>query len=245
MGSSVSKGASSTLNAVKIAPKHAPANTVRKYPTRPPPTSLPHTNIQELQPSPTASIRPTVYPVTHASSSYNTVSLHPQSKPESQSLEKDTSLAARLQQLGPVQPNSSTFDIARTSHLSSPNRSPSSKLIPNSSFPPSGQPPQHAFTPSTTSAPSQPIFPVPASNPAISLLTARYRLAADAEREFENTGRKGAKGKEFLDVTTLRQVLVMRGKGMSEAQIEETLELGKGVVRRLGGRGVVEAAGGD
>lgn len=77
------------------------------------------------------------------------------------------------------------------------------------------------------------------------MLTARYRLAADAEKEFENTGRKGAKGREFLDVTTLRQVLVMRGRGMSEVQIEETLELGKGVVRRLGGRGVVEAAGGD
>jgi len=75
------------------------------------------------------------------------------------------------------------------------------------------------------------------------LLTARYRLAAEAEQEFENTGRKGSEGRQFLDVGTLRQVLVMRGEGRPEGDIEKQLELRRGVVGRLGRVGVVGVGG--
>lgn len=76
----------------------------------------------------------------------------------------------------------------------------------------------------------------------MSLLTARYRIAAEAEEEFENTGRKGSGGRRFLDVVTLRQVLVLRKKGMGEGAIEEALGLRAGSVGKLGRRGVVGVA---
>jgi hypothetical protein len=103
-----------------------------------------------------------------------------------------------------------------------------------------------SFIPSN---PSQTIFPSAQQrpggrvNPAVSLLTARYRLAEEAEKEFAEIGRTGAKGRQFLDVVTLSQVLVMREKGVSGDEIERKLGLRKGVVGRLGGRGVVGVAG--
>lgn len=75
------------------------------------------------------------------------------------------------------------------------------------------------------------------------MLTARYRLAAEAEQEFEDTGRRGAEGRQFLDVGTLRQVLVMRGEGREDGEIERGLGLRRGVVGRLGRVGVVDVAG--
>ena len=68
-------------------------------------------------------------------------------------------------------------------------------------------------------------------------------MAEEAEKEFAEIGRTGAKGRQFLDVVTLRQVLVMREKSVSEDEIERKLGLRKGVVGRLGGRGVVGVAG--
>jgi hypothetical protein len=77
-------------------------------------------------------------------------------------------------------------------------------------------------------------------NPAVSLLTARYRLAEEAEREFAGLGRKGYEGRSFLDVVTLRQVLVLRDeKGLENGEIERRLGLKNGVVGRLGRGGVV------
>jgi hypothetical protein len=46
-----------------------------------------------------------------------------------------------------------------------------------------------------------------------------------------------------LDVVTLRQVLVLRDRGVSEGEIEGRLELRSGVVGRLGGKGVVSVTG--
>jgi len=67
-------------------------------------------------------------------------------------------------------------------------------------------------------------------------------LAAEAEQEFEGLGRKGSPGRSFLDVVTLRQVLVLRDeKGLSSKEIERKLELKRGTVDRLGERGVVSA----
>tara|TARA_R110002060_G_scaffold52265_1_gene63201 strand:- start:162 stop:509 length:348 start_codon:yes stop_codon:yes gene_type:complete len=79
------------------------------------------------------------------------------------------------------------------------------------------------------------------SNPAVSLLTARYRLAGEAENEFARTGKStAAEGRQFLDVLTLRQILVLRDeKGVEAGEIERSLGLKKGVVERLGRRGVV------
>ena len=71
------------------------------------------------------------------------------------------------------------------------------------------------------------------------VLTARERLQQQAEVEFAKTGR-GDGEKSFLDVSTIRQLLVLRDeRGMGEEEIEKSLGLAQGVVRRLGQRGVV------
>lgn len=71
------------------------------------------------------------------------------------------------------------------------------------------------------------------------VLTARDSLQQQAEVEFAKTGR-GDGGKSFLDVSTIRQLLVLRDeRGMGGEEIEKKLGLAQGVVRRLGSRGVV------
>ncbi|OTB04500.1 hypothetical protein M426DRAFT_155455 [Hypoxylon sp. CI-4A] len=82
---------------------------------------------------------------------------------------------------------------------------------------------------------SGPGFPSPAQNPTLGALEARQQLQDRAEREFENIGQ----GKEFLDVGTLKQILVMQGRGTPAADIEKRLRLKSGVVGRLGPRGVI------
>lgn len=57
--------------------------------------------------------------------------------------------------------------------------------------------------------------------------------------EFAEIGRPSSKGRQFLDVVTIRQILIMREKGSSARHIEESLGLRQGVVGRLGTRGVV------
>lgn len=71
------------------------------------------------------------------------------------------------------------------------------------------------------------------------VLTARERLQQQAEIEFAKTGR-GDGGKSFLDVSTIRQLIVLRDeKEMDAEEIEKRLGLANGVVGRLGPRGVV------
>ena len=71
------------------------------------------------------------------------------------------------------------------------------------------------------------------------VLTARERLQQQAEVEFAKTGR-GDGGKTFLDISTVRHVIVLRDeKGMGGAEIEKQLGLARGVVGRLGPSGVV------
>ena len=75
------------------------------------------------------------------------------------------------------------------------------------------------------------------------LLEARSRLAAEAEEEFANVGRKGHR-RGVLDVITIRQILKLRDEnGLSGEEIERQLELKRGVVSRLGPRGVVSGSG--
>ena len=57
-------------------------------------------------------------------------------------------------------------------------------------------------------------------------------------------GKKGFPGRRFLDVVTIRQVLVMRDeRRIEEEEIERRLELEVGTVRRLGPRGIVGDVG--
>lgn len=140
----------------------------------------------------------------------------------------DLALNERMRQLGPVQPNP-TFSNSSTFNSQSVNR-PSS---PGSGFMPS------------KSSPQQSIFPNPALNPAVLLLEARQRLAEQAEEEFDDVGRlgKGKKGREFLDVVTIRQILRLRDQmGRSDKDIEEGLQLREGLVGRLGKPGLVSGS---
>ena len=89
---------------------------------------------------------------------------------------------------------------------------------------------------------SQP-FPVsqfaenPRNNPSIAILEARQRLQEEAEKEFQTGGRVG--GRQFLDVITIRQILQMRDeRGMKAEDIEQRMGLKKGVVARLGPKGI-------
>ena len=64
------------------------------------------------------------------------------------------------------------------------------------------------------------------------------------EAEFAQIGKKGFPGRRFLDIVTIRQILVMRDeKGLGKEEIERTLSLEEGTVKRLGGKGVVADVG--
>ena len=100
--------------------------------------------------------------------------------------------------------------------------------------------PSHQGLPGPPQASHSQIFPDPSRNPAIQVLTARERLSQEAEKEFIQAGRAGHAGRQFLDVITIRQVLMLRDeKGLAEGEIEKRLGLRKGVVGRLGPKGVV------
>lgn len=104
---------------------------------------------------------------------------------------------------------------------------PNPTLSPSSAF---GQP-----TNSTGA-----VVPDPRKNPAIAVLHARARLQEKAEVE-ERAGRgPSAKGREFLDVFEMRQVLTMRDlQGKTPKEIEKKMGLKEGVVARMGGPGVL------
>ncbi|ESZ89474.1 hypothetical protein SBOR_10141 [Sclerotinia borealis F-4128] len=210
-------GPSKTLAKASKAASLSASNTARKYPTRSPPPSSPRTNVEPNRPSPTAKLGPTVHPET------STSSIRDQSINLDAS-DPDIGLNSRLRELGPVQPsptqsNSSTFNQTSAQDASTPG----ANFIPSAS------------------APLQSIYPT-ATNPAISLLAARYRIAEEAEKDFETIGRKGSEGRKYLDVATIRTVLVYRAEGMPDAEIERRLEIKSGMVKSLGGR-VVSVTG--
>lgn len=97
--------------------------------------------------------------------------------------------------------------------------------------------PTSAFNPNQS---ARPAGPDPRQNPAVLVLDARARLQGQAEIEFMEAGKRGHEGREFLDVYTIRQILQLRdGHGQSAERIEQKLGLKKGVVERLGAKGVV------
>lgn len=126
-------------------------------------------------------------------------------------------LAQRLREIGVVQPN--------------PTYSHTSTAVPMS--PPLEQ-----------TSNSGPIFPSPANNPVLNALEARERVQREAEEELESLGVSNSQGRRFLQAGMVRDILMMREKGASEAQIENRFHLRKGVLRRLGPRGLYEPAGG-
>jgi hypothetical protein len=151
----------------------------------------------------------------------------------------DLALAARMRQLGPVHHNNTSSSNNQTTPPPPGTLSPTNPGATD--FRPTN------FQPSASS-PSQTVFPARNAvggreNAAVSLLTARYRLAEEAEREFAEMGRRGEKGRRFLDVFTIRRVLGMREEGVEEGEIERRLGLAQGSVARLGRRGVVGLGG--
>ena len=131
----------------------------------------------------------------------------------------NAAFSARLRQMGAVQPN--------------PHFSNSSTAGPRGSGP--------APTTRGEESPPPPSWPSARDNATLGVLEARRRLEEQAEAEMDQMGRASDKGRELLDVGTIRRVLLMRRQGRSDGEIEERFHLRPGVVGRLGPRGVVEA----
>lgn len=126
-------------------------------------------------------------------------------------------LAQRLRDIGVVQPN--------------PTYSPSSTASPMSS-------------PLRQTANSGPIFPSPSKNPVLSALEARDRLQREAEEDFESMGQSGFQGRRFLYAGMVRDILVMRERGATEAEIENRFNLKKGLLKRLGPKQLYKSTSG-
>lgn len=127
---------------------------------------------------------------------------------------RDPHFAASLRSIGPVNP-APTY-----SHSSTFNPAPSATPQPDQS--------------------AQLVFPQSATNPALLVLSARERIAQAAEREAEQVGKPSFAGREFVDALTIRQAISMRDKqGYPPAEIEDSLQLKRGVMERLGKRGIV------
>ncbi|RKF82800.1 hypothetical protein GcM3_020016 [Golovinomyces cichoracearum] len=146
----------------------------------------------------------------------------------------DKSLNKRLQQIGPVQPPI-VLAIPPSPHL----RSSNPPISGNSSSELSEQ--VSLTSPAVGRPRSEVMFKTPVSNAAISLLKARDRYSEEAEAELANLGKKGQKGRRYLDIDMLRQVLIMRqaNGGLADEEIESRLGLHVGVVSLLGKIGVV------
>jgi hypothetical protein len=126
--------------------------------------------------------------------------------PDSSNL-PSAAFAARLKQMGVVQPNptfSPSSTASATPHL------PLSHGIPS------------------------PQFPSATNNQTLGVLDARRRLQERADDELANMGKSSDQGREFLDIHTIRDILARRQRGDSPESIEKRLNLRAGVVKRLG-----------
>lgn len=134
---------------------------------------------------------------------------------------RDPHFASRLNELGPVKPYP-TFSTSSTSSVTGAS---------------------NASDRSASSPFGSGIYPTPASNPAIAILTARSHIQQAVEQEKINAGRSGFEGRQYLDIATIRKVLTLRDEqGMKAEDIEKVLRLKKGTVDGFGRVGVVEAA---
>ncbi|KAI1800478.1 hypothetical protein F4811DRAFT_27984 [Daldinia bambusicola] len=191
-------------------------SATRKFPSRapgsaaPPPHARPH---PQSQSQPAAAAAQRRGPEARASFSKDDAikadSVDPDPNPFT-----NAAFSQRLKQMGVATPNP-TFSHSSTA---------STSLYPGA---PDQGPHSHAY-------------PSPAQNQTLSALDARRRLQERATGEYEDgmaAGRQGG-GREFLDVGTLKQALVLQARGAPAAEIEKRLRMKSGVVERLGPKGV-------
>ncbi|KAL2258498.1 hypothetical protein VTK26DRAFT_8173 [Humicola hyalothermophila] len=194
--------------------------TVRKFPTRAPGSAPPAAPRPSLKPSPGQS------PDQPAAS-------QPRSAPQA-SFAKDE--AIRADSVDPNRPDFITPEFAERLHKMgivqpNPTYSPSSTASPFS-----------GDASGIRQSLSKPQFPPATKNTTLGALEARRRIEAQANEELEHMGKSTDQGKQFLDITTIKQILVLRDRGVSAADIESRLRLRPGVVARLGPKGIVSAA---
>ncbi|KAK7708814.1 hypothetical protein SLS57_008875 [Botryosphaeria dothidea] len=142
----------------------------------------------------------------------------------------------KLRSMGAVDPNPYASNSSTSPY--EPQRRPAE---PASATPTRDQLPDFSAGPNPYGPPTGAPMPPRMHNPALTILSARERLAAEAEQEFANVGRRGAPGRRFLDVVEVRKALVLRDqRGKAPGEIEKRLGLGEGVVGKLGPKGVLE-----
>ncbi|KAK4251164.1 hypothetical protein C7999DRAFT_11043 [Corynascus novoguineensis] len=196
----------------------AAQQTVRKFPTRAPGSSPAATTnpTARASPRPPRAASDDAQPSSQPRASYTKDDAIRADSTNPNSSEFSPDFVARLQKMGIVQPN--------------PTYSPSSIASPFSDA--SG----------INQSVSAPRFPSSSSNRTLGVLEVRRQLEARAKEELENMGKSTDKGREFLDIGTVRQILVLRQGGVSPADIESRLRLKPGVVAKLGPQGVVAPA---
>ncbi|KAF2856710.1 hypothetical protein T440DRAFT_6572 [Plenodomus tracheiphilus IPT5] len=211
MGASASKTA-----------KAAGGAAARKYPTRPPTntttkaapvSSAPSTAQQpQTQTQTNTTTNPSIRTNIQTSRVQNTSPpSSPNTNPTTESF--DPALAARLNTIGPVQPNPH-YSPTSTSQFD-PRRNTAPSLPPDTMM---------------QSLP-QSAFPDPRNNPVLRVLEARQRIAEEAEEEIRNVGRRGFEGRVYVDAGVIQLALMRRGRGEPEGRIEEGLGIRRG---RLG-----------
>ncbi|ODM23326.1 hypothetical protein SI65_00915 [Aspergillus cristatus] len=204
------------MGSASSKPARSAANAVsrRQYPKQPtaPPTAAPSAAAKAAQPQPRTQAPPHLEREPEPSQG---PTYHPKERPagvKSSAIDldgRDPDFAASLRHIGPVNP--------------APTFSPSS-----------------TFQPHPVTQPTQTIFPQASSNPALLVFNARQQIARAAEKEAEQVGKPSFAGRQFLDALTIRQAISMRDRqGLGAEEIEATLRLRKGVVERLGGRGII------
>lgn len=201
MGSSASKGARTAGSAV------------RKYPTRPPPSTTTRpsaASAPQAANAPASARGPTVHPPAQVSET-KTKAIEQDAK--------DPAFASRLSSLGAVQPN--------------PHYSPTS----TSQFDPQRRDDYNLF-PEMMQTPPSSAFPDPRNNPVLRVLEARQRIADEAEDELKDVGRRGFTGRKYADAGLIQLALKRRAKGEPDSRIEEALGFKKGRLSVLGKRTV-------
>ncbi|KAF9885816.1 hypothetical protein FE257_012287 [Aspergillus nanangensis] len=211
MGSASSKPARSAAQAVSR----------RQYPkqpsmTTPPPRAAPPKAAPpQAAPTAAAPVRPPPNAPQPTPQGPTYHSKEPPSTVKSNAIDldgRDPDFAASLRRIGPVTP--------------APTLSTTSTFSSSHPAPPSG-------------SPVQTVFPT-AANPALLVFTSRQRVTKAAEQEADAVGLPSFAGREFLDAFTIRQALSMRDRqGLPEGEIEQMLRLKKGVLGKLGGKGLV------
>ena len=83
-------------------------------------------------------------------------------------------------------------------------------------------------------SPPQSAFPDPRNNPVLRVLEARQRIAEAAEEELRDVGRRGFKGRTYVDAGLVTLALMRRARGEPAERIEEGLGIRKGRLSVLG-----------